>query len=359
MSSVSGKLESVVDLSPICGPAPVPGAVPWNTEPGLLAALVIGAAFVLIKSRHRREPASWPTLGWVMLSLALVTPLCSLSVALFSMRVTQHLVITLVAAPLLAMALTGTRAVAAAGMAMPTATFAILLWAWHVPAAYHATFNPDGIAYWLMHVTLAGSATWFWAATFRLLLTRPLAASVSGLVTAIQMGVLGALLTFAPRPLYAVHAPQFTLPWGLTPLEDQQLGGLLMWVPGGVLFVVVLAAGAALGLRPNRQGTAGGMVLTLALTMMALSVATTFSPRSAFAQGNDSSSSSSAPSEGRTSAAPVGVLTTSSVTTGNSGPKVASREAPEGADRRTRVLSLVCEGLSPAARTDCQAKSGM
>ncbi len=47
------------------------------------------------------------------------------------------------------------------------------------------------------------------------------------------MGMLGAILTFAPVPLYAAHAVAPFL-WGLTPLQDQQLGGLIMWVPAGV-----------------------------------------------------------------------------------------------------------------------------
>lgn len=325
----------------------------------LLSALLIGGAFVLVGAWRGSKQAGWPMMGWVVLSLALVSPLCSLSVALFSMRVAQHLAITLVAAPLLAMALIRTRAVATAGIGTPVATFAILLWGWHVPPAYDATFNSDGVAYWSMHLSLAASATWFWAAMSRLLSARPLASAIGGFVTVIQMGVLGALLTFAPRPLYAAHQPQVTIPWGLTPLEDQQLGGLLMWVPGGMLFVAGLAAGAVFAWRASRQGVALDAVFTVALAVTAVLLTATMPTRSAFGKGNDSTTTSSAPSEGRSSAAPVGVLTTSSVTTGNSGPKVASRAAPEGADRRTRLLGLVCEGLAPSVRDECRAKSGM
>jgi putative membrane protein len=50
------------------------------------------------------------------------------------------------------------------------------------------------------------------------------------------MSLLGALLTFAPHPLFAPHALT-TEPWGLTPLADQQLGGAIMWGPGGLLFL--------------------------------------------------------------------------------------------------------------------------
>ncbi|WP_439599139.1 cytochrome c oxidase assembly protein [Falsiroseomonas sp.] len=238
---------------PFCGPPPLPGEAGWNTHPLLLAGLALGALLLLALARRFPDPrgtsATWPLLGWLVLALALASPICSLSVALFSLRVTQHLLVVLAAAPLLAMAVMRLRLVARSGIGLPAAFFAGLLWLWHAPGPYAATFEADGIAYWLMHGSLAFSATWFWAALLRHGPGRPLAAVVGALATAIQMGVLGALLTFAPRALYAVHAPDVTLPWGFTPLEDQQLGGLLMWVPGGLLFVGVLAAGLALAMR--------------------------------------------------------------------------------------------------------------
>ncbi|MGX9965538.1 cytochrome c oxidase assembly protein [Roseomonas sp. F4] len=236
---------------PFCGPPPLPGGAVWNTHPILLAGLLFGAAALAWTERRQGRAAGWPMAGWAMLALALVSPLCSLSVALFSVRVTQHLVVVLGAAPLLAMAAVRLRSVALSGVALPTACFAVLLWLWHVPGPYAATFAADGVAYWLMHASLAFAATWFWAALLRHGPARPLAAVIGALATAIQMGALGALLTFAPRPLYAVHAPDVTLPWGFTPLADQQLGGLLMWVPGGLIFVLVLGLGLARALRPG------------------------------------------------------------------------------------------------------------
>ena len=72
------------------------------------------------------------------------------------------------------------------------------------------------------------------------------------------MGLLGALLTLAPRPLFlAVHSAGVTSPWGLTPLADQQLGGLLMWVPGGLVFAAVCVA----GLGPALRRAPGAMAL--------------------------------------------------------------------------------------------------
>ena len=239
--------------TPYCGLPPAPGGASWNLDPLLLAALSL-AAFALARSARglHRAGAIPVAAGWLVLCAALVSPLCNIAVALFGARVAQHLLITLVAAPLMAPALAKWRAVRAAGCLTPAAAFALLLWLWHLPAPYAATFHPDAIAWWWMHATLAASSLWLWAAIFGRLEERPEAAALAGLMTGVQMGVLGALLTFAPRPLYAPHAPEVTLPWGLTPLEDQQLGGLLMWVPGGLLFAAVMVAALALVLRPRR-----------------------------------------------------------------------------------------------------------
>ena len=61
---------------------------------------------------------------------------------------------------------------------------------------------------------------------------------LAGLVFHVQMGLLGALITLAPRALYAPHALT-TVAWGLSPLQDQQLGGAIMWIPGCIVFLVV------------------------------------------------------------------------------------------------------------------------
>lgn len=237
---------------PYCGLAPFPGGAGWNLDPallGILSALGGLGAWGLRVAGWARQAAFGA--GWLILTLALVSPLCSLSVALFSARVGQHLVVTLVAAPLLAFAAGRRPLWHAAGVTLPALAFAVALWAWHLPNPYAATFRSDGL-YWLMHLTLAGSAVWLWAALFTQARERPDAAGLAGLATAVQMGLLGALLTLAPRPLFAPHAAS-TAPWGLTALEDQQLGGLLMWVPGGLVFAAVMVLGLALALRPARM----------------------------------------------------------------------------------------------------------
>ncbi len=66
-----------------------------------------------------------------------------------------------------------------------------------------------------------------------------------------QMGMLGAVLTFAPQPMYAAHAIA-PFAWQLSPLADQQIGGLIMWVPAGVLYAL-----AAIFLLPRPWSKAG------------------------------------------------------------------------------------------------------
>jgi putative membrane protein len=112
--------------------------------------------------------------------------------------------------------------------------FLALLWFWHAPGPYAATFASP-LVYWAMHMSLVGSAVWLWR---ELLTEEPSPARLGGaLLSMVQMGFLGALLTLAPRALYGPHQLT-TAAWGLTPLQDQQLGGALMWAPGGLAFLI-------------------------------------------------------------------------------------------------------------------------
>ncbi len=106
------------------------------------------------------------------------------------------------------------------------------MWLWHEPALYDATFQST-LVYWTMHISMIGAAMLFWDAAFRSqgFLAGPL---LSIFATMLQMSLLGAILTFARTPLFSVHALT-TLPWDMSPSEDQQLGGLIMWVIGGAI----------------------------------------------------------------------------------------------------------------------------
>jgi putative membrane protein len=73
--------------------------------------------------------------------------------------------------------------------------------------------------------------------------------------TILQSGILGALMSFSSRPWYAYYANQI-MPWGLTPLADQQIAGLIMWMPGGFVFTVSTIGYFAAWLRALEQRTA-------------------------------------------------------------------------------------------------------
>jgi putative membrane protein len=217
-------------IASYCGTPPLPTDLflRWNLDPILLIALAIGAAVALRSARPRLMLG-----GVVVLALAFVSPLCALSVALFSARAVHHILIVAIAAPLLALAFPARQArFLGAALLMATVT----LWLWHVPSLYDRALAHTAI-YWLMQVSLLATAVWFWRELFA---APPVPATLSAIAAMAQMGMLGALLTFAPDPLYVVHIAT-TLPWGLSPLADQQLAGLIMWVPGILPYAVITA----------------------------------------------------------------------------------------------------------------------
>lgn len=217
-------------MTSYCGPPPLPDAamVAWNLDPVLLAGLAIGAALSLRSASPRTALTAV-----AVLALAFVSPLCAISVALFMARAVHHILIVAIAAPLFALAFPGHRT-ALIGPAFVAATG--LLWAWHLPSLYDAALA-DARVYWLMQASLLGSAIWFWRSLF----AAPMVSATFGAIAAMaQMGMLGALLTFAPAPLYATHMGT-TLAWGLPQLGDQQLAGLIMWVPGIIPYAIALA----------------------------------------------------------------------------------------------------------------------
>jgi putative membrane protein len=210
----------------------MPGALldRWNSDPVLIAALIALAAFHLWRVPERRAAAS---LGWAVAALAFLSPLCALSVSLFSARVGQHMILILVAAPLIGGALPrgGPR-----GLLWPSvAAFAVSLWLWHMPVPYDATLRSVPL-YWAMHVSLFGSAIWLWRQLFGHRPEEGFAALAAGTVASVQMGLLGAVIALSGHPLFLWHL-SLTGAWGLSPLADQQLGGILMWVPGCLFFL--------------------------------------------------------------------------------------------------------------------------
>ena len=256
-------MQGVAAPIPYCGRAPTPATLlaRWNLDPLLLTALLAGALAFLWLTRRRlaegRPVSQWRQLafaaGWGLTTLALISPLCALSVSLFSARVGQHMLLVLAAAPLVALGLPG-RGPRGAVELPAAAAFTAALWTWHSPAPYAATFASTFI-YWAMHVTTWGSAVVFWWAVLRAPAAR-MGAAVAATVTAgLQMALLGAVITWAAHPLYSPHLLT-TAVWGLTPLEDQELGGALMWAPGGVIFMAAIVAPLAILLSRARPALA-------------------------------------------------------------------------------------------------------
>lgn len=218
-----------------CGEAPGPAALiaRWNLDPWLLLALAIGTAIVArgAGGNERRMLAA----AVLILLVIFVSPLCALSSALFAARIVHHVLLVAFAAPLLALAVPAERP---QGLALPFAVSTITLWLWHVPALYTEALQSVAL-YWLMQLSLLATAWWFWRAVFAARDALPTAMLTIAAAVG-QMGLLGAILTFAPRPLYPHHlvAP---LAYGVSPLEDQQLAGLIMWVPAMLPYVVIAA----------------------------------------------------------------------------------------------------------------------
>jgi cytochrome c oxidase assembly factor CtaG len=126
------------------------------------------------------------------------------------------------------------------------------LWAWHLPALFNAALDSEAL-HWLQHVSFFGTGLFFWWAILNgRLRERGYGAAIFYLfATALHSGFLGILLTFAPAPLYA--GQDAAAAWGLTRLEDQQLAGLIMWVPAGLVYAA--AALALMALWVNGSGS--------------------------------------------------------------------------------------------------------
>jgi putative membrane protein len=247
----------------------------WRPDPLILAILVLTA--LLYRSglahlgRRRRQlvrPVHVAAFAGALLALAvaLASPLELAASSVFTAHMVQHLLLMLVVAPLLvcgrpvvvlgqAMPLRGRRMIvrfrahrfvrsARDALLYPVSAWAIavvVLWAWHLPALYEAALRRDAL-HVLEHASLIATSVLVWALALgraRRSLAIP-AASGLLLATALQSGALGAVLALAQRPLYPIHA-SVAPSWGLTPLEDQQLAGGLMWVPPGIVYVVVIA----------------------------------------------------------------------------------------------------------------------
>jgi cytochrome c oxidase assembly factor CtaG len=234
----------------------------WDFDPTIVVGCVLLLAVYALAHRGDFHHAAWFVAGVAAMFLALVSPLDALSdTYLFSAHMLQHLILVLVVPPLLilgisprfAHAVLKVPALARIEQALgnPIAAWVIgmsMLWLWHWPLLYNATLADEGV-HIFEHVCFLVSATIYWWPILAPVEESRLAAmpAVIYLITgAVANSVLAILLTFARAGLYPAYLnpadPLKILPmirdtWGLTPDLDEQLGGLLMWVPGGMVFL--------------------------------------------------------------------------------------------------------------------------
>lgn len=280
-------------------PAPPDIWASWAWEPLTLAALAVVTVLYI-----RGLNAVWTRAGigtgikvWqaeaflagiAALLAALVSPLNALSSALFSAHMVQHLLLILVAAPLLVLG-EPLRALAWAapapwrrtigrglrtgplrqswlllrGLAVAGILSVLALWIWHIPALYDAALRSEPV-HALEHAGLLSTALLFWhvVAARGKRRSRTGAAIAAVLAMAAQGTMLGIALAFSSSPWYTPYADSTRL-WHLTPVQDQQIAGLIMWIPAGAVYL-----GAALALlarllvdeRPEPSAAHGGAV---------------------------------------------------------------------------------------------------
>jgi len=250
--------------------------------PLLLLAVLYGIGVRRVWARsapgrgvRRRDVACFAS-GWVVLAIGVVSPLHALGGVLFSAHMTQHELLMVVAAPLLVLgrplvALVWAlprvwRARAGAWARQPSvrrtwrsltapaiasAVHAVALLLWHLPAPYEATYTSAPL-HALQHVSFLGTALLFWWALLHPSRGREGEAVIYLFAATLLTGALGALLAFAPE-LWYPHYAATTGAWGLTPLDDQQLGGVIMWIPGGGTYLLAALALFGAWLRDSER----------------------------------------------------------------------------------------------------------
>ncbi|HVL58361.1 MAG TPA: cytochrome c oxidase assembly protein, partial [Burkholderiaceae bacterium] len=170
------------------------------------------------------------------------SPLCRMAATLVSAHMVQHLLLVIVAPALLALARPAPVAREAIGAA--AIAYGLAIWVWHAPPVYTAVVSREA-AHLAGYSLLIAIGYAFWSQMLCAQRAARGKAALAMLATALHTTLLGALLAFAPRLLYPVLAAGAPL-WGLEPLQDQQLAGLLMWTVGGVAY---MGAALAIGMR--------------------------------------------------------------------------------------------------------------
>lgn len=218
---------------PYCGEGPSPDGwlERWNFAPELLVALFALAWGIYV---YRRSLRTTPAIAALLcLVFVYVSPFCALGSALFTVRIVHDVILAALIAPLAVAALRLERVDTPGSLVMWTAVHALTFWLWHAPPLYEAAMSSDAV-FWFMQVSIVGTAAIWWAKVVR---SSAPASATALLATMVAMGALGALLTFANRAFYAPHWLTTQL-WGLSPIEDQQIAGIVMWAPASLVYLL-------------------------------------------------------------------------------------------------------------------------
>jgi putative membrane protein len=242
---------------------------PWIVTPILILATLYAIGSLVVHRRSVRQPqriwqmvAFWS--GWTTLAGSLTSPLHWLGEHLFTFHMIEHEILMAISAPLLVLAnpvgllLWGlprrARLMVGRAMRRPAATatwrwlsngghatvfHGVAIWAWHAPILFDAAVT-NIVLHRAQHLSFFVTAVLFWWSVLRR--SESGAGAWHVFITMLHTSVLGALMALAPRVLYGAQTAT-AWEWGLTPLDDQQLAGIIMWIPAGTIY-----AGGALAL---------------------------------------------------------------------------------------------------------------
>jgi cytochrome c oxidase assembly factor CtaG len=249
---------------------------PWIVTPLLTFGVLYGFGGLLLwlRTSTSRHVRGWHAVaflaGWLTLAGALVSPLHWLGERLFSFHMIEHEILMAVAAPLLVLARPiGTllwslprhiRVAVGRLLRRPTINLVwqwlsagrnatlihgIAIWVWHAPVLFDSAVA-NITMHRVQHLSFLLTAVIFWWSVLRR--SNPGLAAWHLFITMLHTSVLGALMALAPRLLYAPQNGSAAA-WGLTPLEDQQLAGIIMWIPAGTVYASAALALTTLWIR--------------------------------------------------------------------------------------------------------------
>lgn len=266
-------------------------SITWNWNPLIAVSLLLPlwayahGVMYLWRKRIGHGIARWQVAAFVsgifVIFIALVSPIDTLGEQLLSVHMIQHLLLIIIAPVLLVIGTPPTiflwvfptkmrRTIGRWGrpktplnklwhfLTTPLVAWmlhAATLWLWHLPGPYQAAVA-NATIHWLEHMSFFGTGLLFWYAALNHTRSHYFGGALMIFTTAMHSSVLGALMTFANSIWYPIYKER-TLLWGISPLEDQQLAGVIMWVPAGIAYLIVIIFLLGIGLRKMSQAEQG------------------------------------------------------------------------------------------------------